>query len=239
MNKTCMSYWLPKLEAAGLPTPRTKMLQMPRAAFEDIFRLFDGEPMQGAAQPFLDAVVAAATEIGFPVFLRTGLTSGKHSWEDTCYFSSPDRVVHHVASIVEFSEIVDFIGLSCEWWAIREFLPTMPITVCPSYSNMPVCREFRFFVDDGAVKCWHPYWPLEALEIGGAPDAESAVALLAQNDCVAELNTLAAKAGAAVGGAWSVDLIETQRGWFITDMAEASKSYHWPECSAVNGTVGR
>jgi hypothetical protein len=45
-----------------------------------------------------------------------------------------------------------------------------------------------------------------------------------------EPNTFAKAAGCAVGGAWSVDILETKRGWFVTDMAEASKSFHWPEC---------
>jgi hypothetical protein len=45
-----------------------------------------------------------------------------------------------------------------------------------------------------------------------------------------EPNTFAKAAGCAVGGAWSVDILETKRGWFVTDMAEAEKSFHWPEC---------
>ena len=36
---------------------------------------------------------------------------------------------------------------------------------------------------------------------------------------------LASQAGKACGGQWSVDLLETDRGWYITDMAEAVKSY--------------
>lgn len=30
--------------------------------------------------------------------------------------------------------------------------------------------------------------------------------------------------------AWSVDVLETRRGWFVTDMAEAARSFHWPGC---------
>ncbi len=47
---------------------------------------------------------------------------------------------------------------------------------------------------------------------------------------MAEIRSLASRAGAAIGGAWSVDILETTRGWFVTDMAEAHKSYHWPTC---------
>jgi hypothetical protein len=45
-----------------------------------------------------------------------------------------------------------------------------------------------------------------------------------------ELDQIAIAAGAALGGAWSVDILETKRGWFVTDMAEAGKSWHWPGC---------
>jgi hypothetical protein len=52
-------------------------------------------------------------------------------------------------------------------WVVREFLPTMPVGVCPRYGNMPVCREFRYFIEDGRYCCSHPYWPMESLIDGG------------------------------------------------------------------------
>lgn len=49
-----------------------------------------------------------------------------------------------------------------------------------------------------------------------------------------QLYELASRAGKAVGGAWSVDILETTRGypnrWYVTDMAVAEDSWHWPEC---------
>jgi 8-oxo-dGTP pyrophosphatase MutT (NUDIX family) len=230
-NLTCMSYWLPKLEAAGLPTPRTKLIPMPRNAYIDILNLFDGNPLRGAALPFLAAVKEASEEIGLPVFLRTGLTSGKHNWENTCCLTDSSKVLHHVASIVEFSECCDFIGLACDWWAVREFLPTIPLGICPRYGNMPVCREFRCFVRDGEVLCMHSYWPANALETGGVDRSEELAAELAWCPQETIIRDIAARAGAAIGGAWSVDILETRRGWYVTDMAEASKSFHWPGCT--------
>ena len=34
-------------------------------------------------------------------------------------------------------------------------------------------------------------------------------------------------------GSWSVDVLETDRGWCVTDMAEAEGSFHWPECERL------
>ncbi len=152
-----MSDWLPKLEAVGVPVPRTALVRMPREAFQDVLNVFDGKPIEGPANEFLRKVAAAATEIGYPAFLRTGITSGKHSWARTCYLTDPARLLSHVASLVELSVCVSFVGLSCEWRAVREFLPTMPLVVCTRYEGMPMCREFRCFVADAEVRCMHPY----------------------------------------------------------------------------------
>lgn len=75
------------------------------------------------------------------------------------------EIASHVGEIVVFSEM-DLMGLPWRTWAVREFLPTMPVGVCPSYGDMPVCREVRCFVVDG--EGLHPYWPEFSLQQGGA-----------------------------------------------------------------------
>lgn len=137
-------------------------------------------------------------------------------------------------------------GLPCDRWAVRELLPTKPLGVCRAYGNMPITREFRLFVDGCKVKCGHVYWVDEALEQGKALwnteyiDEKSKKAALGfryttegskykcENE---EYIYLAACAGCAVGGGeWSVDILETEKGLYIIDMAEAHKSYHWEGC---------
>jgi hypothetical protein len=67
----------------------------------------------------------------------------------------------------EFSEIADMMGMPWDTWVVREFLPTSPIGVCPRYGDMPVCREFRYFINDGRYVCSHPYWPKDSIVEGG------------------------------------------------------------------------
>lgn len=100
---------------------------------------------------------------------------------------------------------------------------------------MPACREFRFFVNDAEIECWHPYWPEEALEQGGAGECYEA---LCEVEDQGPLRKLARAAGFAVGGRWSVDILETERGWYVTDMAEADRSYHWEGCERETATTG-
>lgn len=234
IDKTALSWWFPRIEAAGLPVPRTKLLKMPHDAAVAIWATFDGKdsPDGGTAMKRFAAEIAdAAAEFGYPFFLRTDMTSGKHYWKDTCFIASADIIAQHVFNIAEFSECVDAIGLLWDTWAVREFLSPILLGVCPRYGNMPVCREFRFFVTDGKVQCWHPYWPRHALEDGGAIfDFDYGAMSSLDADTEREFIGIAEAAGRAVGGAWSVDILETRIGWYITDMAEAHKSFHWEGC---------
>lgn len=425
IDKNALSYWFPKIEAAGLPVPRTVILDIPAAAVDDLLSLFDREEPKAALDAFAQEIARAAESFGYPFFLRNDYTSGKHQWNDTCLIRSADEIAQHMFSICYFSECVDVMGARWpSWdccWIARELLPTMPVGRCPGHGDMPICKEFRFFVENGTVLCHHQYWPIHSLrqgdaigmpwmsrvvqgsvfvkefissrqgfiadganlcgfdaspsrfvddfifgkkiparndlfvhlnqyfslssldpeirqqnttclggfrcrntpivewlssgagwwslsrlrtaenfikQINSAPldlfnlnfpaevrlpvgtvggsllqvDRETAVSIenastigddcwvifhelddiyrsgykqviitvwpqidydaLCRMDNEAELSSLAAAAGRAVGGAWSVDLLETSRGWFVTDMAEAGSSWHWDGCTA-------
>lgn len=237
MNKTALSYWFPIIESAGLPVPKTKILRMPEEVAKEIWGIFDGIEPKGLVQPFFDEIDIAANAYGYPCFLRTDLTSGKHFWKDTCFLESAKDIASHVFRIAEFSELADLIGLDWNTWIVRELLPTIPLGVCTKYGNMPICQEFRYFVEDGTVKCHHPYWPLWTLE-EGKPDKKIDYDSFCEIENEQELSVIASKAGAVVGGAWSVDLLKTKRGWYLTDMAETSKSFHWEGCPNNPKKVG-
>lgn len=246
VDKNCLSYWFPKLKAAGLPVPRTVIVETKRRLVE----LLDGETPEGFNE-FLDQLRVAGDEVGWPAFLRTGHTSGKHQWDRTCYVLSSSKLGWHVYALVEFSNCVNQpLGLPTKIWCLRELLPTTPVFTAPAYYNMPVCREFRVFVDGADVKCVHPYWPREVL-VRGFPIArdrdwtempielpdefqEQYAALCDLGDDEETIRTLASRAGTALGGAWSIDLLETKRGWYVTDVAEAERSFHWEGCEAVS-----
>jgi hypothetical protein len=233
-NRNCISYWLPKLEAFGLPVPRTEVVRTGR----DLVRLFDDETPDGWAD-FLDRLGRACARAGSPCFLRTGQTAGKQSWKKTCFVADagPAGLAAHVTALVEYSEMADFLGLATDVWAARELLPTRPLAVLGRYGDMPLVREVRCFVRHAEVVCLHPYWPagaiLEGLEEGAstleAEALEMRAGLLRPYE-VEAVNDLASRAGAAVGGEWSVDVLDTARGWHVTDMAEAARSFHWPGC---------
>lgn len=232
-DPTALSFWFPTLKSAELPVPRTRIFKMPKEAQQVIWDGFDGKDGDGAALTvFADHVREETRDLGSPLFLRTDHTSGKHDWSRTCFVADPTKLSHHMFAIAEFSETSSIIGMPWDTWVVREMLPTKPLGICPHFGDMPICREFRFFVDGPLVKCFHPYWPRHALEQGGAhlSDAEYDALCNTTPEERIDLNMLASAVGDYVGGAWSVDILDTERGWFVTDMAEAHKSFHWDGC---------
>ena len=230
---TALSYWFPLIKAAGLPVPETRIVKMPTDCQDDLWQAFDGKDGSGALKLFADQLASIGEELGYPLFLRTDFTSCKHDWNKTCYVSKREDVLAHIYNIAEKSELMDMMGgLKWDTWVLRELLPTTHKAVCPRYGDMPVCREFRLFVEGGEVKCFHPYWPEESLKQGGVKTDYELIAEMGLQgpDELAHLTALAVKVSNAVPGAWSVDILETQRGWFVTDMAEAHKSFHWENC---------
>jgi hypothetical protein len=145
----------------------------------------------------------AGDRIGWPVFLRTGHGSGKHEWARCCYLADPDDLGEHVFALVEWSHLVDMFGLPTNVWA------------------------------DGDVEHIQPYWPPDAVELGGPDDPGWRAKLAgASRLSAATGDHLAAVARAAVaalgGGFWSVDLLEDRDGdWWLTDMAEGERSFRW------------
>lgn len=235
-DPTCLSWWFPKLVAAGLPVPKTRIERFDDyETARDLEQVLDGEPAGPAGRAFIDRLRAAVQEIGCPCFIRTGQTSGKHSWIRTCYLADAALLDHHLYSLIEFSECADFFGLLWNVWVVRELLPTSPVATLPRYSDMPLCREFRCFVDGATLLCHHPYWPRGSI-IEGFRDLPPCIDEIVQQ--VTELTDqereqvtrLASRAGAVLGGRWSVDILDTRDGWYVTDMAEMQKSWHWPEC---------
>lgn len=226
---TRLSYWFPKLKNTGLPVPETHIICTAEEELTAIYESMESSIKNGVYS-LAKRIKEAADNVGYPCFLRTDHFSGKHDWENNCYLSDGNNIAEHVMSIAYMWECVNMFAPPCDTWIVREFLPTIPHGVCRMYGDMPICKEFRFFSKDGDIQCWHPYWPLRALEQGKAEYFNNNF----DYDDFCKLDNmafaLAEKAAKAIDGSWSIDLLETKKGWFVTDMAESNKSYHWEDC---------
>jgi len=215
-----ITFWYPILERIGMRTPKTKLFHAPK----EIGHIVDGE--ETADFRALEAsVMAAKLGFGGEAFLRTGQTSNKHDWRDTCHLTDKSNVGAHIARLVEFSMMVD---LPYTTWAVREMIPTTPLAT--AFAGMPIAQEVRLFISGGKVVCSHPYWAAEAFDNQKGVTAEQVKQLNTKPDMV-ELTKMAEYVSARFDGSWSVDFMQDSKGdWWLTDMALASSSYHYPDC---------
>lgn len=223
--KNCLSHWFPKILAAGLPVPRTEIV---RTNLEMLAALDPPGLLPGEWSELQERMLAAIAALGgVPVFMRTGQTSGKHSWTETCYLSDITKLYQHVMSLVDFSGCHD---LHTNVWVFRALIPTAPLFT--AFGGMPITREFRLFADSERQRVHHlqPYWPPHAIEgyckaEWRAPLARASAITQAETD---ELGAMALRAATAVGGDWSVDFLQDRDGhWWLTDMALACTSFKW------------
>lgn len=233
MNPNSALLWLPVIEAAGLPTPKTIVVPY---SHRDILPIFDGQPA-AEAHRLANAVHEAATKIGYPVFLRTDLSSAKHGGRKAWCAGDETEVGRAVYDTLEYNEMAHWMEPNGQPRAflVRQFLDLpAPFT---AFHGLPISNEWRFFADENVLICAHPYWPEEALE--EHLDAEVAnwrellrasIGLLPGE--AATLGQMAVDAATACGGGrWSVDFAKDREGkWWLLDMARMESSWHWPGC---------
>jgi hypothetical protein len=221
-----LAHWFGRLRATGVPVPRTTIVRA-----DGPLGVTAGEPMPAMAT-LVRELDAAAAQYGYPVFLRTGHGSGKHQWKDTCFVPDRESLQHHVLSLLEWSEIVDFMGLPTETWVVREMLPL--VTLFRAFGGrMPVNKERRYFIADGRVVCRHPYWPPASIQDPDCEDWGERLMMLNRetDEEVRSLTALSERVAQAFDGAWSLDWAASIDGrWYAIDMAVASESFHWKGC---------
>lgn len=224
-RKSCLSRWYPLIKDI-IPTPKTWFIK----SEVDLCELWNGITPEGFNGLVL-AIQHLAQVIGTPCFLRSGMTSNKHDWENSCYLPDAgyETIASHIKNIVEFSGMVD---LPMDVWVVRELLPTLaPFKAF--YGNMPITRERRYFINNGKVVCHYAYWPKESLENKTTKrtwENKLYWLNLEQDFEIKQLTLLSEKIAGVIKGFWSVDWLYTKNGWYLTDMAVGESSYHSPEC---------
>ena len=231
-QQNCITYWFPILKSCNVKTPKTII----ERADNSIIDIFDGKKSKQ-----LDNLVVRLQEagdtMGYPCFLRSGYTSHKHGWKDSCFVIERDKMNQHVANIMEFALCCDMIGLPYNVWAIREFLP-LETSFTAFYGKMPINKERRYFINDGKVICHHPYWPEMAFEgwehsIKPKKNWQEEITKLNDepDDEIKLLTILSQRVADKFSGYWSVDWASTIKGeWYAIDMAIGQGSFHWPDC---------
>jgi hypothetical protein len=231
-SKSCLSYWYPILQSTKVRTPKTAILRAPDS-YEDLLNVFDGK--DSPTLPILTSMIERAIEetgLRYPVFLRTGSTSGKHDWKNTCFLQDAASIGRHIIALIEYGEMAALIGPPFDVWVVREMLETDPKFYAFS-GKMPITKERRYFFKDGKIVSHAPYWPNEAFLNHADISSERWLEILEEMNTedmreTTALRVMTEHVAAAFEGAWSLDWLWTKRGWYAIDMALAETSYGCP-----------
>lgn len=231
MNRNSALIWLPKIEEANLPSPKTLIVNYNH---HSILNIFDNLP----CKEFDDLIVSVGQkcdEIGYPCFIRTDLSSAKHSGPGAYKINEPKEIGHVLYATIEDNEMKFWLEKEQPMAIlVRDWLDLeSPFT---AFSGHAIAREWRFFADSEKVICFHPYWPEDSLQFynHSEPDnwKEKLAELHKEPDDLQELKSMAVIGAVFYGcGTASVDFAKDTKGkWWLTDMAVAEDSYHWNTC---------
>lgn len=211
-ERNSLLYWYPKVKDM-VPTPRTKIVEI-----EDPLDLLEEVP-----EDVLTTLREHATELGYPLFVRTDTFSGKHHFVDTCYVKSEERLAKNVRNLVEWSFFHDLIPRAI---CLREFLELD--WKFKAFSGLPIATEVRVMARDGEVEKWFFYWPDDAIR---RPTKKNWRNLLREMWAVVEREQevflkQAEKVARKFDDYWSIDFARARDGtWYLIDMALGDVSW--------------
>jgi len=224
--KNSMLYWYPLVKNVGVLQPKTEILKIG-------MNLAIWDYPDDQLHKDYPKIKETAEKIGYPLFIRTDLASGKHGWEETCFVPSENELYRHISNVLEFNYCADVIGLPCQALVFREYIP-MKCLFTAFHSKMPVNPEIRFFVRDGKVLCWHWYWIQEAIKFPSIENWKEIIQKEKKNISKEEilyLTTTAKKIAQLFEGYWSIDFCKSKQGdWILIDMALGKASWHEKTC---------
>ena len=225
IDKTSMLYWYPKIKNLKIPQPKTIIYELTKG---ELLALYN----ESVPKKLIEKIKPLISELEYPIFARTDYASGKHGWNETCFIKCEDDLSQNIYHIITMNLCADILGLPFEALIFREYI-SLVAGFKAFYGNMPVAKERRYFINNGKIQCHHPYWPKDAIE---SPDHENWIKILDEQNSESKveielLSNYALMISEVLEGYWSVDFAFGQnRKWYLIDMAEGQKSFHWLEC---------
>ena len=227
-NPSSLNFWHPRIADLNIPIPKTEIILHRKDPFK-WWGFLDDDKL---SQKDLKILYETARRIGYPLFMRTDLISGKHRYLDCCYVPDEAALIPHLYNIVEDAACKDQPTSSI---VLREYID-LDSMFC-AFRGLPISAERRYFIDQGKVSCHHPYWIHDAIKFRpGTEPVEGWEDMLTEmntetDEEIALLTGYAEKIAAVLEGAWSLDFAKSRSGlWYFIDAAETSKSWHPSGC---------
>jgi len=216
-----LRFWYCKIRDLRIPQPKTIIIPVK----DDSLRYFAFIKRDLPAL-ILEKLTAGATSLGFPLFLRTDITSYKQAWDRTCYVSTEEALLENARRIVSYSLLVEQQNMKTTAIVLREYIP-LDVGFSAFSGSLPIAAERRFFVLKGEVLCHHPYWTETVILNPNKPDWRMRLIQLNKisSNEVKLLSKYASQIAQKISGGWSVDFVRTNaKKWILIDMAPIEKS---------------
>lgn len=234
LNPNSAKYWQPPLVSLSDGYPiRVADSEFIEFDFFEAVAMADTGEMDAYPREELEA---AADRLGYPVYVRSDLTSGKGRGTRAIRADSASDLPRAIGNTTMEAAIHDQVF---SWMMLREWIDIE--TEFANSDGLDIGAEFRLFATPETHECSHYYWPEESIKQADVPEDEWKAARnkMAQIDLPAFLGDVAMAAADAVdveqspddhGREWSVDFARDVDGdWWLIDMALAEQSHH-PEC---------
>lgn len=228
-------FWFPKLAADPWVRdwlPKTIMIDYNEEWLVPSLR---GQATTEYTNLYLSVEAAIRYEISGPAFIRTDITSAKHAGRAAYVVNKTDELNHALLTTLSHAELKSY----------HQKVKSSAIMVRPllhikadrtAFGGLPIGKEWRVFANQTGTRCFHGYWPEEALighmDDGKPPDDPKAGNNWAKYWMSTDALEVAVQAAKLMGeGEWSVDFAEDVDGkiWLL-DMATAGNSFHHPIC---------
>ncbi len=243
IDKNSMLYWWKLVKDLPIPKPKTIIIKLKDKDSYNFYFCF-WEHLEGneseecikfrkRAKEIFNELKEAVNKLGgYPVFLRTDYTSGKHySYSNPLYRINDEKDLDKVWTLIAechdpggfFAPPLPNAIVLREWLNIEKWT-----NLINRYNTI----EVRLFIKDGRVVEIYPYYHWSGLEERVSDDIleelrkdyeENLVGAIKRdlNEIIKYAEIIAER----VGGYWSVDFAGTDKGWYFIDMALGKRSW--------------
>ncbi len=220
-GKESLRFWYYKIQDLSIPQPKTIIIPV-----KDVSLRCFAFIKRDLPEPILEKLITGATSLGFPLFLRTDITSYKQAWNRTCYVRKEEALLENARRIVSYSLIAGKRKMKTTAIVLREYIP-LDVGFTAFSGSLPIAAERRFFVVNGEVLCHHPYWTETFIISPRMSDWRMKLIQLNKISSNEEkiLSKYARQISRKITGGWSIDFARTNaKLWILIDMAPIEKS---------------
>jgi hypothetical protein len=223
-NINCFSNWYPSVVNKNIPSPASEILEITPEAYKSVLK---EEYHPELFYDVVDSIQSFGERFGYPIFMKSGLFSNKHNFENSCLVKETDSKEDIAKKIMNINYTFVMLSLDISLKVvIRKYLDVKPVFY--AFGSTPIVEEYRLFASNGDIEGWQAYWPKNSIIDPTVDDWEGRLASISQpsKKVLAEIMEYAKEITKEMKGYWSVDfLIDKNGNPFLIDMADGSQSF--------------